>query len=119
MGKMRDKEMARLREEWRTKVDAIEKFHGIEAKKQKSAVDSLKIQHEEDMDELCKEHEKYVVGLLDKHERKVSKLKQEMGIKHQSHAYALNSYMSASCSALRMLKDATPTEITSSSNVTG
>jgi len=110
MAKIKDKEMLKVTEESRAEVDAKEKCRVTDKKEHKEAFALLKKQHNEDIDELCKEHETCVVDLLVTHEKKIVLLKQEIGAKQKLHAHALNSYMSASCSALRQLRGVSPSE---------
>lgn len=107
----RDQEIAKIKAECHVKVDVIENLRVKEEKKYEMNLALLKKEHEEDIDELCKEQEKFVSDLLDKHERKIMSLKQEIGAKKKSHAYALNAYMSASCSALKLLRGVSPSKI--------
>lgn len=106
----REQEIERIKRECQAKVDEIEKRRVKEEKNHEIDLELLKKTHEEDIHELCKEQEKFVVDLLEKHERKIVSLKQEIAAKKKTHAYALNSYMNASRSALRLLRGVPPSK---------
>jgi len=98
MKKEMEKKVKNLEDEERKKTKLNEEKH-------KESLASLKQKYENETRDLIKEHKNFVKDLLEKHTKQVTSLKRDVLNGQKSHAVALNSYMAASCSALRLIRN--------------
>eukprot|EP00551_Chaetoceros_affinis_P012727 CAMPEP_0203667232 /NCGR_PEP_ID=MMETSP0090-20130426/4109_1 /ASSEMBLY_ACC=CAM_ASM_001088 /TAXON_ID=426623 /ORGANISM="Chaetoceros affinis, Strain CCMP159" /LENGTH=620 /DNA_ID=CAMNT_0050531341 /DNA_START=170 /DNA_END=2032 /DNA_ORIENTATION=+ len=68
-------------------------------------VAKLEERHKDQLQKLQMEQERFIIELQKKHQRQMDKLRAQNDDEKIIHSRALNSYLTASCDALRLMKD--------------